>query len=126
MLARPFNHIGALQSDRFAVSDFARQIARIASGRQPPSIRVGDLDVTRDFTDVRDVVQAYFALLERGVAGEIYNVCSGVENSLSSILRELMQIAGVDARIEAQSERMVTVLVAVLIAEIVSVPAAAT
>jgi len=106
LLARPFNHIGALQSDRFAVSDFANQIVRIASGRQPPVIRVGDLDVTRDFTDVRDVVQAYFALLERGVAGEVYNVCSGVENRLSSILRELMRLAGVDARIEAQNDRM--------------------
>jgi len=106
VLARPFNHIGAGQSDRFAVSDFARQVADIAQGRQPPVLRVGDLDVTRDFTDVRDVVEAYLALLERGHAGEIYNVCSGAEHSLSSILQALMDLAGVEAKIETQVERM--------------------
>ncbi len=88
------------------MSDFARQVTDIAQGRQPPMLRVGDIDVTRDFTDVRDVVEAYFALLERGHAGEIYNVCSGVEHSLSSILKALMDLAGVDAQIQTQSERM--------------------
>ncbi len=106
VLARPFNHIGVGQSDRFAVSDFARQVTDIAQGRQPPVLRVGDLDVTRDFTDVRDVVEAYLALLERGHAGEIYNVCSGTEHSLSSILQALMDLAGVEAKIETQVERM--------------------
>ena len=106
VLARPFNHIGAGQSDRFAVSDFAHQVAAIKRGLRPAVIRVGDLDVTRDFTDVRDVIEAYFALLERGTAGEIYNVCSGAEHSMASILAELVDLGGVDVKIETQSQRM--------------------
>ncbi|MEP6657943.1 MAG: GDP-mannose 4,6-dehydratase [Betaproteobacteria bacterium] len=106
ILARPFNHIGPGQSDRFVVSDFARQIIAIKHGQQSPCIRVGDLDTTRDFTDVRDVVGAYLALLERGVAGEIYNVCSGVERTIRSILEELLSLAGVKVAIERDSTRM--------------------
>lgn len=106
VLARPFNHIGAGQSDRFAVSDFARQVAAIKLGRRPPVIRVGNLDVTRDFTDVHDVIEAYFALLERGEAGEIYNVCSGTEHSLRSVLEQLIALGNVEAQIESESARM--------------------
>ena len=106
VLARPFNHIGAGQSDRFAVSDFARQVAAVKRGRQPPVIRVGNLDVTRDFTDVHDVIEAYFALLERGEAGEIYNVCSGTEHSMQSLLEQLIALGGVDVQIETETGRV--------------------
>jgi GDP-4-dehydro-6-deoxy-D-mannose reductase len=106
ILARPFNHIGAGQSDRFAVSDFAHQIAAIKRGLRPAVIRVGDLDVTRDFTDVHDVIEAYFALLERGTAGEIYNVCSGAEHSMASILADLVELGGIKVKIETESQRL--------------------
>ena len=106
VLARPFNHIGPGQSDRFAVSDFARQVAEVKVGRRPPVVRVGNLDVTRDFTDVHDVVGAYLALLDRGEAGEIYNVCSGAEHSLRSLLEALISMGGVEVRIEAEGARM--------------------
>jgi GDP-4-dehydro-6-deoxy-D-mannose reductase len=106
VLARPFNHIGAGQSDRFAVSDFARQIAEIKHGRRAPTIRVGNLEVTRDFTDVHDVIEAYLALLERGESGEIYNVCSGTEHSLRSLLDQLIALGGVDAQIESEVARV--------------------
>ena len=105
VLARPFNHIGAGQSDRFAVSDFARQVADIKRGRRPPVIRVGNLDVTRDFTDVHDVIDAYFALLEHGEAGELYNVCSGVEHSMRSLLQQLIAMGNVDVQIETEAAR---------------------
>jgi len=108
VLARPFNHIGPGQSERFAVSDFARQIAEIKLGRQQPIIRTGDLAVTRDFTDVRDVVEGYFALLQHGVAGEIYNICSGIEYTLQSLLDELIALAGVSVQIQAEPARMRT------------------
>src|SRR5437867_7118859 len=101
ILARPFNHIGRGQSDRFVVSDFARQIAAIKQGRHQPVVAVGDIDVTRDFTDVADVVRAYFALLEHGSSGEIYNVCSGKDRSIRSILERLAELAGIDVSIEA-------------------------
>ena len=106
VLARPFNHIGAGQSERFAVSDFARQVAEIKRGRRPPIVRVGNLDVTRDFTSVRDVIEAYLALLERGEAGETYNICSGVEHSLRALLEQLMALGGVDAQIESEGARL--------------------
>jgi len=106
VLARPFNHIGRCQSDRFVVSDFARQIAAIKHGTRDPIVVAGDVDVTRDFTDVRDVVYAYFALLDGGLTGEIYNVCSGHERSVRFILERLAQLAGVDVSIRTDATRL--------------------
>ena len=106
MLARPFNHIGWGQSDRFVVSDFARQIVAIARGRRPPVVEVGDIDVTRDFTDVEDVVRAYFALLEHGVPGATYNVCSGREQSIRATLARLAELASVGVSIAPADGRM--------------------
>lgn len=99
VIARPFNHIGPGQDTRFAVASFCEQIARIAAGVAPPQIHVGNLDVTRDLTDVRDVLRAYFALLERGRTAEAYNVASGRETPLEAVLATLLEIAGVDATI---------------------------
>lgn len=99
IMARPFNHIGAGQASTFAISDFARQIAEVASGKREPVLRVGNIDVTRDFTDVRDVVRAYELLLECGQNGEIYNVCSGAERTVRSLVERLLSIAGVHAEI---------------------------
>ncbi len=66
VIARPFNHIGPGQDTRFAVASFAAQIAAIAARNHSPTLAVGDLSVERDFTDVRDVIRAYFTLFERG------------------------------------------------------------
>ncbi len=105
VLARPFNHIGPGQSDRFVVSALARQIAEIRMGRREPILRVGNLNATRDFTDVRDVAAAYLTLLDMGQSGEIYNVCSGVERSIRSVLGLLLEVGGVAALIEMDSGR---------------------
>src|SRR5207253_11347484 len=86
VMTHSVNHIGAGQSERFVVSDFARQVVEIRKGLRPPLIRTGDIDVTRDFTDVRDVVEAYLLLLEQGRRGEVYNVCSGLEHSIRDVL----------------------------------------
>ena len=99
VMARPFNHIGAGQSPTFAISDFARQIAEISSGQRPPVIDVGNIDVTRDFTDIDDVLHAYELLMTKGHNGEIYNVCSGGEHSVRSLLEHLLELSGVDAEI---------------------------
>ena len=98
--ARPFTHIGPGQSDRFAISNFAKQIAEVMLGRRDPVIRVGNLGATRDFTDVRDVAAAYISLQEKGRNGEIYNICSGNERSTDSLLAELIEQANVDIKIE--------------------------
>ena len=85
-----FNHTGPRQSPAFAVAGMARQIAEIERGGDPV-IRVGNLDTQRDLTDVRDTVRAYALLMERGVAGTIYNVASGVGRSMRGVLDALVE-----------------------------------
>lgn len=106
VLARPFNHIGWGQSDRFVVSDFAHQIMMIKAKGDAPVVAVGDIDVTRDFTDVRDIVRAYLALLESGTSGEAYNVCSGRARSIRSLLSRLAELAGIEIAIEQDTARL--------------------
>jgi len=99
MMARPFNHIGAGQAPAFAISDFSRQIAEMGAGLREPILRVGNIDVTRDFTDVSDVLSAYALILATGHNGETYNVCSGVERSVRSMVERLLALSGVKADI---------------------------
>jgi GDP-4-dehydro-6-deoxy-D-mannose reductase len=103
VLARPFIQIGPGQDPRFAVAQFAMQVSRIRRSLQPPVITTGNLDLTRDFTDVRDAVRAYRMLLDRGDNGEIYNICSGQERSLRSLVECLLQISGVRAELHVDS-----------------------
>ena len=105
VIARAFNHIGPGQSDRFVVSSFAAQLAAIASGGEPV-LRVGNLEAKRDFLDVRDVVDAYVALAQRGERGEIYNVCSGTATSIREVLAELIRIAHVPVEVREDPDRM--------------------
>jgi len=105
VIARPFNHIGPGQSTRFAIADFSKTIAAIRHGQAAPVLEVGDLDVTRDFTDVRDVVEAYRHLLLNGRSGEIYNVCSGIERHLGDAVRLLAELAGVEIELRTDSGR---------------------
>jgi GDP-4-dehydro-6-deoxy-D-mannose reductase len=102
VMVRPFNHIGPGQDPDFVVSGLAKQVAEVRRGLRPPIIELGELDVTRDFTDVRDVVAAYKLLLDRGRRGEIYNICSGAETSIRSVLQMLVTLAGV--QVEAKSD----------------------
>lgn len=100
--ARPFNHIGPRQNERFVASDFARQIAEIERGLRPPVMEVGNLDVERDFSDVRDMVRAYYLLLERGAPGEAYNIGRGEPHSVRELLETLLGLAS--TRIEARTD----------------------
>ena len=90
--ARPFNHVGPGQSDAFVVAALARRIAEaeLAGGGV---VRVGNLTPQRDVTDVRDVVRAYRLLAEHGVAGEVYNVCTGRTFAISELLDRLVGLA---------------------------------
>jgi GDP-4-dehydro-6-deoxy-D-mannose reductase len=87
---RAFNHSGPRRGDAFATSSFARQIAEAEAGLREPVVLVGDLKPTRDFSDVRDIVRGYWALLERGTPGEVYNLCSGVDWSIERMLNFLV------------------------------------
>jgi GDP-4-dehydro-6-deoxy-D-mannose reductase len=95
---RPFNHIGARQSPAFVTSDFAKQIAEIEDGRREPRLLVGNLEAKRDFTDVRDMVRAYYLALEHGEDGEVYNLGAERAYSIREALEELLKMS--EARIE--------------------------
>jgi GDP-4-dehydro-6-deoxy-D-mannose reductase len=105
VIARAFNHIGPGQSERFAVASFAAQLAKIAEGGSRVML-VGNLDAKRDFLDVRDVVAAYVALAQNGVAGETYNVCSGAPTALKDVLGELIAVARVAVEVREDPARM--------------------
>ena len=93
--ARPFNLTGPGESPAFVTSAFAQQIARIEAGLQPPVVEVGNLGSVRDFTDVRDVVQAYRLLGEHGRPGEVYNICSGKGIEIRLLLDTLISLSHV-------------------------------
>jgi GDP-4-dehydro-6-deoxy-D-mannose reductase len=88
---RAFNHTGPRRGEAFATSNFAKQIAEIETGLREPVVSVGDLKPTRDFSDVRDVVRGYWDLLQRGTAGEVYNLCSGIDWSIERMLNFLIE-----------------------------------
>jgi GDP-4-dehydro-6-deoxy-D-mannose reductase len=106
IVARPFNHIGIRQSSSFSISNFAKQVVEISLGIKKPLIEVGNIKVSRDFLDVQDVVEAYLLLLQKGKNGQAYNVCSGVERTLESVLDDLMRLKNVKAEIGVISQRL--------------------
>jgi GDP-4-dehydro-6-deoxy-D-mannose reductase len=105
-LTRSFNHLGPRQDPSFAASSFARQVARIEARLDEPVIRVGNLEARRDLTDVRDVVHAYWAIVERGRPGKVYNVCSERAYAISEILQRLVVLARVRVDIQTDAARL--------------------
>lgn len=106
VIARPFNHVGTGQGDAFVIPDMARQLVRVRKGLQSAQLEVGDVDVTRDFLDVRDVVRAYLALLEHGRKGEIYNICSGTEYRVRDLIMQMASLAGVGIELVQDASRL--------------------
>lgn len=98
-VARPFNHFGPRQNPSFATSGFARTIADIEAGRAKAEIPVGNLEPLRDLTDVRDTVRAYQLILERGVPGRPYNVCTGRAIKVGDLLDLLLARARVAIKV---------------------------
>lgn len=96
VIARPFPHTGPGQDDRFAAPAFARRLS-LARQAKARVVNVGNLEVTRDFLDVRDVARAYVALLEKGESGSAYNIASGRPVTLRALFDQLAAIVGVDA-----------------------------
>lgn len=90
LIARSFNHAGPRQDDRFVIASFAKQIAMIDLGQQKPVMKVGDLSTKRDFSDVRDIVDGYRLMAEKGTPGEIYQLCSGQAVSIKRMLDLLL------------------------------------
>ncbi len=103
---RAFNHTGPRRGQVFATSNFAWQLAQIEAGRQPPVVQVGNLEARRDFTDVRDVVRGYVLALERGVPGDVYNLCSGVDWTLRAVLTQLCALIRVPVAVTVDPARL--------------------
>jgi GDP-4-dehydro-6-deoxy-D-mannose reductase len=103
---RAFNHTGPRRGEVFATSNFAKQIALIEKGKQKPVIHVGNLEAVRDFTDVRDVVEAYWLSLQKCDAGEVYNICSGKGYAIKEMLRMLLKASKVKVQIKEEAERL--------------------
>lgn len=106
VISRSFPHTGPGQSTDFVFSDWASQIAQIEKGSTEHLMKVGNLDVRRDYSDVRDVVKAYVLLLERGKKGEIYNVCSGRAVSLKDNLDLLLSLSSKDIHVEVDPQKL--------------------
>jgi GDP-4-dehydro-6-deoxy-D-mannose reductase len=106
VIARPFPHTGPGQSPEFVCSDWARQIIQIERGRAEPSLRVGNVDIWRDFCDVRDTVRAYVLLMKKGRRGEVYNICRGEGTSLRRILEIYLSLTARAVKVEQDPARM--------------------
>ena len=107
VITRAFNHTGPGRGEVFVESNFCKQIAAIEHRCQEPVISVGNLEARRDFSDVRDIVRAYWMALERGQPGHVYNICSGNILSIRQILDALLPMSTVsDIRVEPDPDRM--------------------
>ena len=105
IMTRSFNHIGPRQKDIFVVPSFIRRImeAKLA-GKEEMNLTTGDLSIVRDFSDVRDVVKAYYLLLKKGRKGEVYNICSGLPTKLSEIIEITSQILEIKVQTEVNPD----------------------
>jgi len=102
---RPFNHEGPGRPPAFALSDWSRRLARISLGLDSPTLAVGNLDVRRDFLDVRDVARAYDLLLEKGKPGDLFVLGRGEGYTLRELLARLIGFAGVEVAVTVDPAR---------------------
>jgi GDP-4-dehydro-6-deoxy-D-mannose reductase len=112
---RPFNHTGPGQDPQFVCADFARQLVAIERGHRSAQVEVGNLDVTRDFSDVRDVTRAYTLAWKSGTTGEAYNVCSGVARTTHDVVHTLIALSGITPAVVVRPERQRRVDVPLLV-----------
>lgn len=106
VVTRAFNHSGPRRGEVFVVSNFAKQIAEIEKKKTDPVIKVGNLEAKRDFTDVRDIVKAYWLATEKCEYGEVYNICSGSCYSIQEVLDMLLGFSKVKVEIKKDPSRM--------------------
>jgi len=103
---RSFNHTGPGQPPNFVLPSIAKQFVEVELGLRPPVLDVGNVEVQRDFTDIRDVIRAYSILLEKGKPGEVYNVCSGSAVRLADIIRMFESAAGRKVTLATEESRV--------------------
>jgi len=100
VITRAFNHTGPRRGEVFVTSNFAKQIVEIERGKKEPRIYVGNLSSKRDFSDVRDVVKAYWLAVTKCDYGEVYNICSEKERDIQSVLDILISMSTIKNKIK--------------------------
>jgi len=105
VMTRSFNHIGPRQNPKFVIPSFVHQLVKISKGEQS-DIKVGNIDVIRDFLDVRDVVDAYYRILKKSKTREVYNVCSGKGYKLRDIIDITSAELGITPKIVVEKDRL--------------------
>jgi GDP-4-dehydro-6-deoxy-D-mannose reductase len=103
---RGFNHTGPRRGEVFVTSNFSKQVAMIEAGLAAPVIRVGNLEAIRDFTDVRDMVRAYWLAVTKAKPGEVYNIATGSGIHIREMLEMLLAMAKVEVKVEVDPERL--------------------
>lgn len=103
---RAFNHIGPRQGPGFVCADLARQVALIEAGQAPPVLAVGNTEARRDFTDVRDMVRAYWLALDKGLPGEVYNAASGRAVAIREVVELFRAMARVPIEVREDPSRL--------------------
>lgn len=107
IITRAFNHEGPRRGEQFVTSNFAKQIADIEKGKKEPVIYVGNLEAKRDYSDVRDIVRAYWLAAEKCDYGEPYNISSEKPRSIKSVLDILLSLSKVkNIEVRQDPERM--------------------
>lgn len=103
---RGFNHTGPRRGNVFAESSFAKQIADIEKRKRDPVVHVGNLDAIRDYTDVRDMVRAYYLAVQKCKPGEEYNIATGTGWKIKDVLNLLLSMSKVKIKIQPDKDRM--------------------
>lgn len=103
---RGFNHTGPRRGDVFAESTFARQIAEIEKGKRKSEVLVGNLNASRDYTDVRDMVRAYYLSVQKCKSGDVYNIASGKSWKIGDVLNLLLSKSKHKIKIVQDKSRM--------------------
>jgi GDP-4-dehydro-6-deoxy-D-mannose reductase len=116
VIVRPFNHAGPRQSPRYVLAGLAAQVAEVEAGKKE-CVEVGNLEVIRDFIDVRDVVRGYRMLSTRGRAGEIYNLGSGRGTKIAGALEHLRSLAARPVAVRVDPARVRPVDLPLLVAD---------
>jgi GDP-4-dehydro-6-deoxy-D-mannose reductase len=114
---RGFNHTGPRRGDVFVTSNFAKQVAEIEKGKREPVVRVGNLEAKRDFSDVRDIVRAYWLAVEKGEPGDVYNIGMGRAFAMKEVLDTILALSKVKVRVEVDPERLRPSDVPILLAD---------
>jgi GDP-4-dehydro-6-deoxy-D-mannose reductase len=107
VITRAFNHEGPRRGEVFVTSNFSKQVAEIEKGKRKPIIHVGNLNAQRDFSDVRDIVRAYWLAVNKCEYGEIYNICSEKARKIQSVLDLLLSLSKVkNIQVKQDPDRM--------------------